>query len=86
MDSKNDQNIRVVPVTYSKEKVRPFVERLKDVQEMKQQYIVEGILPNRKAECQNPKCKRADKCNMRDACWKIGKGRAPLNLKEKSTK
>lgn len=80
MDSKNDQQIKVVPVTYSKEKARPFVERLKDVQEMKKQYIEEGILPNRKKECINPKCKRADKCNMKDACWKIGKGRVPLEI------
>lgn len=86
MDSKNDQQIKVVPVTYSKEKVLPYVNRLKDVQEMKKQYLEEGILPNRKAECQNPKCKRASKCNMCSACWKIGMGRVPLDIPKNTSK
>lgn len=84
MDSKNDQNFKIVPVKYSKEKVRPYVDRLKEIQTMKKEYLEEGILPNRK--CDNKNCKRAMKCNMRDACFNIGKGRIPLDLKKESDK
>lgn len=80
MDSKNDQNFKIVPVKYSKEKVKPYVYRLKEIQEMKKEYLEEGILPNRK--CKDCTCKRAAKCNMRDACFKIGKGRIHLDKKE----
>lgn len=80
MDSKNDQNFKVVPVYYDKEKVRPYVDRLKEIQTMKQEYLEQGILPNRKCDCST--CKRAEKCNMRDACWQIGKGRIPLEAEK----
>lgn len=80
MDSKNDQNFKIVPVKYSKEKVRPYVDRLKEIQVMKKEYLEEGILPNRK--CTDKNCKRAMKCNMRDACWKCGKGRIPLDIEK----
>lgn len=76
VDSKDDQEIRVVPVRYDKEKVKPYVERLKMIQEMKQEYLSDGTIPPRK--CAKCDCKRAESCNMRDACWQIGKGRIPL--------
>lgn len=79
VDSKDDQEIKVVPVEYSKEKVAPYVYRLKEIQEMKQQFLEEHKMPKRK--CKNCDCKRAAQCNMRDACWNIGKGRVKLNAK-----
>ena len=80
VDSKDDQEIRIVPVHYDKEKVKPYVERLKDIQEMKQAYLNGEGLPAKK--CKNCDEKRAKECNMRDACFRIGKGRKLLDMFE----
>lgn len=79
VDSKDDQEIKVVPVIYDKEVVRPYVERLKNIQVMKNQFIKEHKVPPRK--CLTCNEKRASECNMRDACWNIGKGRVKLDKK-----
>lgn len=82
VDSKDDQEIRIVPVKYNKEKVVPYVERLKAIQDMKKEFMESKELPKRK--CANCDTKRASKCNMRDACFNIGKGRIKLNVEKKS--
>ena len=81
VDSKDDQEIKVVPVHYDKEKVAPYVERLKDIQVMKKAFIKEHEAPIR--ECPKADCKRASKCFMRDACWNIGQGRKWLTKEER---
>ncbi len=81
-DSKNDSNFSVVPVYYDKEKVKPYVERLKQIQVYKKQFIEERKMPVRK--CMNCDTKRAVGCAMRDACWNIGKGRVRIkDVKQK---
>ena len=75
-DSKNDSNFSVVPVYYDKEKVKPYIDRLKQIQAYKKRFINEHKVPVRK--CNNYSCKRAESCAMRDACWNIGKGRIKL--------
>lgn len=82
VDSKDDQEIRIVPVKYNKEKVVPYVERLKVIQDMKKEFMESKELPKRK--CANCDTKRASQCNMRDACFNIGKGRIKLNVEKKS--
>lgn len=82
VDSKDDQEIRIVPVKYNKEKVIPYVERLKAIQDMKKEFVESKELPKRK--CANCDTKRASQCNMRDACFNIGKGRIKLNVEKKS--
>nr|DAQ11899.1 MAG TPA: Cas system-associated protein [Caudoviricetes sp.] len=82
VDSKDDQEIRIVPVKYNKEKVVPYVERLKAIQDMKKEFMESKELPKRK--CTNCDTKRASQCNMRDACFNIGKGRIKLNVEKKS--
>ena len=82
VDSKDDQEIRIVPVKYNKEKVVPYVERLKAIQDMKKEFMESKELPKRK--CANCDTKRASQCNMRDACFNIGKGRIKLNVEKKS--
>lgn len=82
VDSKDDQEIRIVPVKYNKEKVIPYVERLKAIQDMKKEFVESKELPKRK--CVNCDTKRASQCNMRDACFNIGKGRIKLNVEKKS--
>lgn len=81
VDSKDDQEIKVVPVMYDKEKVKPYVYRLKQIQEMKRAFIEDKEVPPRK--CDSSECKRASTCSMRDACWNCGQGRRKLDAKEK---
>lgn len=78
--NKNTSDIKVFQVKYDKEKVRPFVDRLREIQSWKQTYLDNGTLPPR--QCDSDTCKRASVCNMRDACFKVGKGRVRL-AKEK---
>ena len=75
-ENKDNQEHFEVPVFYDKKVVIPFVERLKDIQDMKAQYLEEGLLPPK--EGKDPDCKRCSKCNCRDACWNIGMGRVKL--------
>ena len=77
VDSKDDQEIKVVPVKYSKKAVEPYVDRLKEIQIMKQTFIKTHEMPKRK--CANCDTKRASTCNMRDACFNIGMGRRKLD-------
>ncbi len=81
VDSKDDQEIRVIPVHYDKEKVKPYVYRLKNIQEMKKAFIEEHEVPPRK--CKNCDCKMAQSCFMRDACFNIGQGRRKLSKDER---
>lgn len=76
VDSKDDQEVRIVPVVYSNEKVKPFIFRLKEIQEFKNVFLETGELPGRKCkECDE---KKANSCNMRDACFNVGIGRVKL--------
>ena len=75
VDSKDDQEVRIVPVTYDKEKVIPYIDRLKNIQLLKKEFIENHKVPKRCKDCTDPDCKRASKCNMRDACFDVGKGR-----------
>lgn len=81
VDDKNDQNIKVVPVEYDKGKVKPYVERLKEIQRLKNVFLEEHKAPPRKF--QDKDCKKCSQCNMRDACWNIGIGRVPLSKEER---
>lgn len=76
VDNKDTQEIKIVPVKYDKEKVKPYVERLKEIQRLKREFIENKKMPKRK--CDNCNCKRASECNMRDACFNIGIGRIRL--------
>lgn len=76
VDSKDDQEIKPVPVHWDKDKCKPFVDRLKEIQELKKVFLEEHEAPPRK--CKNCDTKRAMQCNMRDACFNIGIGRVRL--------
>lgn len=81
-ESKLDQNFKVFPEHYGdsfgKDDIRPYIHRLEMIQKYKrhfkkQKIMVEGI-------CGSSGCKRASKCNMRDACFNIGMGRVKLDV------
>lgn len=86
VDSKDNQEIRPIPVHYDKEKVAPVIDCLKEIQIMKKKFIEEKEMPER--ICKKVDCKRASTCSMRDACWKCGIGRIklPEELKEQRIK
>lgn len=76
VDSKDNQEIRPIPVYYNKKKNEPVIECLKEIQEMKKYFIEHKEAPPR--ICKSCDTKRASQCNMRDACWNIGIGRVLL--------
>lgn len=77
IDDKNSQETAIVPVHYDKEKVMPFILRLREIQRLKKIYLNEKVLPE--CTCESCDCDKAQKCYMRDACWEIGKGRIKLD-------
>lgn len=81
VDDKDTSDIKVVPVEYDPEGNKPYIIRLKNIQEMKHTFITEKKAPPRK--CNNPDCKMAQKCVMRSACWNIGIGRKALTPEER---
>lgn len=82
VEDKNDQNFKVLPeiygVTFTKDDIIPYIERLEAIQVYKRQFIEEKQMVGRHKECTSATCKKALKCNMRDACWNVGMGRVKL--------
>lgn len=82
VENKNDQVFKVFPevygVTFTKDDILPYIERLEAIQAYKKQFIEERKMVPRKKDCTSCNCKRAQKCNMRDACWNVGMGRVRL--------
>lgn len=80
VEDKNTQEFKVFPEvygeTFTKDDIRPYIERLKQIQEYKNNFVKCKKVP--KGICNSPTCKRALKCNMKDACWNIGIGRVKL--------
>jgi len=75
-EDKNTQDIKVFTPEYNEDDLAPYIERLEAIQEYKDRFINEKRMVKRK--CSSPSCKRASKCNMKDACWNIGIGRKKL--------
>lgn len=72
-DDKNSQDFKIFPVVYDFDEIKPYIQRLEEVKEMKEIMITEKEVPVRK--CKNCNTKRALQCGMRDACFNIGMGR-----------
>lgn len=77
-EDKNTQDIKVFAYDYDPTIVEPYIERLENIQLYKKRLLkhkkmVDGI-------CPSSGCKRALKCNMRDACFNVGMGRVKLNV------
>lgn len=84
VDNKDTSDIKIVPVHWCKEKAAPYIERLKDIQDMKNAFLEEHEVPPRCGSCTSCDCKRAKECGMRDACWNVGLGRRKLTPEERS--
>ena len=76
VEDKNDQNFRIIMVKYEPTKLEEYIERLEKIQMYKKRLLTEGKMV--KGICDNVNCKRAENCNMKDACFNIGMGRVKL--------
>lgn len=77
-DDKNTQDIKVFYYEYDEKEVKKYINRLKKIQEYKENLLENKKMVKRKDKCTDPECKLAKECNMRDACWNIGMGRIRL--------
>ena len=77
-EDKNTQDFKVFCYDYDKEVILPYIERLEAIQYYKQRVIEEGKMVGRAIDCDSSSCKKALKCNMRDACWGCGMGKVKL--------
>lgn len=78
MDSKNDQEFKVVVYDYSPEAVAEYVDRLENIIYCYNLFIEENKMVKRIKKCDSYNCKLADKCPMKDACWNRGNGRIKI--------
>jgi hypothetical protein len=82
VEDKNDQSFKVFPEiygeTFNKEDIQPYLDRLKQIQEYKNDFIQTKTMVGKHPECTSPTCKKALKCNLREACWNVGMGRIRL--------
>lgn len=80
MENKNTQDFKIQLVGYDEQKIQPIIERLKDIQKLKADFLDTKRPPKR--VCENSECENADKCVMRDCCFNIGMGRKSLYDKD----
>uniref|UniRef100_A0AAU8AYE8 Exonuclease n=1 Tax=Dulem virus 36 TaxID=3145754 RepID=A0AAU8AYE8_9CAUD len=74
-EDKNDQNFKVYYYKYDEAMVKPFVERLENIQQHKNKLINKGRLVKRSEACTDYECKMAQTCPMREVCYGKSKER-----------
>lgn len=77
-EDKNNQDFKIEVYDYDSKIVAPFIERAEAVKFYYKRVHQEGKMVSRPKDCNEPNCKRCDKCAMHDACWNIGMGRIKL--------
>lgn len=77
-EDKNTQAFKVFLQEFDPEVVYPYLKRLKQIQVYKHEFLDTRRMVDRMPACNSSTCKRALKCNMRDACWNVGMGRVKL--------
>lgn len=75
-EDKNTQDIKIFIEEYDPDFVAKYLHRLLQVQKFKKSFLKTKTAPPR--VCTNKSCKKANGCNMRDACWNTGQGRQRL--------
>lgn len=76
VEDKNTQEFKIFKVDYDLDRIEKYIERLEKIMELKQKFVEKKKPPKRK--CKTSETKLALKCNMREVCWNIGKGRVKL--------
>lgn len=77
-EDKNTQEIKTFVYDYDKAYIIPYIERLEEVQYYKDRFLETGKMPKRCKDCVSCNCKKAEECNMKNACWVVGFGRIRL--------
>lgn len=77
-EDKNTQEFLVFVLDYDYDVVKPYVKRLEKIKDKKRKVLEEKRMVIRKEKCNSPNCKMAESCQMRDACYNVGKGRIRL--------
>ena len=78
-EDKNTQEFKIFYEELQEAVTAPFIKTLDNIQKFKESFLKRKVMAD--GICQNASCKRALKCNMRDACWKVGMGRVKLCTK-----
>lgn len=78
VEDKNTQEFKVFPVKYEPGQATPFVKRLYEINEAKENYLMDSTLPNR--VCTSAGCTRASRCALSDACFGISKKKLVKNI------
>lgn len=82
VEDKNDQNFKVLLVDkLDVSELEPYIERLENIQVYKGILKEENKMVPRHKSCTSSSCKMASSCNMKDACWNVGMGRAKLDAR-----
>lgn len=71
VEDKNTQEFKIFMVKYEPGQASKFVKRLYDINEAKENFLMDNTLPNK--ICDSMGCSRASRCALSNACWGIGK-------------
>lgn len=77
-EDKNTQEFKLEYHEYDTKVVAPFIERAESVKYYYSDFKRSGKMLPRPKAFKKADCKRCSECNLRDACWNIGKGRIKL--------
>lgn len=76
IEDKNTQEFMTYMVKFNYKEVLPYLDRLNEIKNCKEDFLEDGTLPKRK--CDSSFCDKAKNCNMCAACFNVRKGRIPL--------
>ena len=79
-EDKNNQSFKLEVYDYDPNIVAPFIDRAEAVKYYYNRVMKERKLVSRPEDATSPTCKKCDKCNMKEACWGIGKGKVKIVL------
>lgn len=77
-EDKNTQDIKVYYYDFDISEIEEIISRLEQVQLAKMTLESKKKMTPRHIKCTDSKCKMAEACNMRDACYNVGMGRIRL--------
>ena len=79
VEDKNTQEFKIFPVRYEPGHASKFVQRLYDINEAKEKYMMDNTLPQK--ICNSVDCSRASRCAMSKACFGLSREKLVKNPK-----
>lgn len=67
VENKDNSAFKVWAIKYNEEIVKPYLDRLSKLQKLVEEHKINSSLPERL--CETYGCERAERCNVRDACF-----------------